>query len=100
MPTRTVVLDIRTVAIRVACRAADRRAHGLDGRVGLLADPHQEHGFDGREVPDRLRVVAFGDALAVAAVEEVVAHDPAAAFAIGGFDLVAFRIDARGPGGG
>lgn len=91
--------DVRAVAVRVAGRAANRRAHVLDGGVGLLAEPHQEHGFDGREVPVGFGVVAFGDALAVGAVEQVVPHDPAAAFAVGGLGGLAVGIGAGGPGG-
>ena len=99
MAAGTVILDVGTVAVGVTVGVASRGAHGLDGGIGLFADPFQEHGLDGREVPDRLRVVAFGDALSVAAVEQVVTHDPAAAFAVGGFGGVAVRVNPRGPGG-
>ena len=99
MPARAALLDIRTLAIGVPVRAANGRAHVLDARARLLADPHEEHSFDGREVAVGLRVVALGDALAVAAGEQMVAHDPAAAFAVGGFKGFAARVGARGPGG-
>ena len=89
MATGAAFFDICTFAIWVAICAADSGAHGLDSGAWLLADPHQEHGFDGCEVSLRFRVVAFGDALPVAAVEQVVTHDPAAAFAIGSFEGVA-----------
>lgn len=100
MPAGASVFDVRAVAVGVAARAADGGAHGLDGRVRLLADPHQEHGFDGGEVPRGFRVVAFGDALPVGAVEQVVAHDPAAAFAVGGLGRVAAGVRTGGPRGG
>ena len=99
MATGAIVLDVRTVAVGVAVRVASRSAHVLDGRVRLLADPHQEHAFNGREFPRGLRVVAFGDALSIGAVEQVVAHDPAAAFAVGGFGQAAGGVGAGGPGG-
>ena len=83
--TGAIVVDVRTVAVGVALGVAGLGAHVLDRRARLLADPHQEHGFNGRQVPSGLRVVAFGDALSVGAVEQVVTHDPAAAFAVGGF---------------
>ena len=74
-----------TVAIWVAARAANSGAHALDSGAGLLTDPHQKHGLNGSEVSLGLRVVAFGDALPVAAGEQIVTHDPAAAFAVGYF---------------
>ena len=87
--TRAALLDIRTLAIGVAVRAADSGAHVLDTGAWLLTDPHKKHGFDGCEISLGLRVVTFGDALSVAAGEQVVTHDPAAAFAIGCFEGVA-----------
>lgn len=99
MAASAIVLDVRTVAVGVAVRVAGLGAQVLDGRVRLLADPHEEHGFNGREVPRGLRVVAFGNALSIGAVEEVVAHDPAAAFAVGGFGQAAGGVGAGGPGG-
>lgn len=83
--TGAALLDIGTVAIWVAVRATNSGAHVLDPRAWLLTDPHQKHGFDGCEVSLGFRVVAFGDALPVTAVEQVMTHDPAAAFTIGGF---------------
>ena len=97
--TFAVVLDIRTLAIGVAVRVADSGAHVLDTSAWLLTDPHEKHGFDGCEISLGLRVVTFGDALSVAAREQVVTHDPAAAFAIGCFEGVAIRVSASGPGG-
>ena len=93
------LLDIRTLAIGVAVRAADSGAHVLDTGAGLLTDPHEEHGFDGGEISLGFRVVTFGDALSVAAGKQVVTHDPAAAFAIGCPDGVAIGVNARSPGG-
>ena len=87
--TGAALLDIRAVAIGVAVRAADSGAHFLDTGAWLLTDPHQKHGFDGCEVSLGFCVVAFGDALPIAAVEQVVAHDPAATFAIGSFKGIA-----------
>ena len=87
--TFAVVLDIRTLAIGVAVRATDSGAHVLDTGAWLLTDPHKKHGFDWCEISLGFRVVAFGDALSVAALEQVVTHDPAAAFAIGCFEGVA-----------
>ena len=83
--TRAALLNIGTVAIWVAVRAINGGAHALDSGVGLLTDPHQKHGLNGCEVSIGLRVVAFGDALPVAAGEQMVTHDPAAAFAVGSF---------------
>ena len=97
MAAGAAVIDIGTVAVRIAGRAVDSDAIGLDDGVGLLADPHEEHGFDGGEVAGRDRVVAFGDALPVGAVEQVVAHDPAAAFAVGRLGRVPVGVLARGP---
>lgn len=89
MATGAALVDIGTVAVWVAIRAANGRAHVLDPGAWLLTDPHQKHGFDGCEVSFGFRIVAFGDALPVTAVEQVVAHDPAAAFTIGGFEGIA-----------
>lgn len=100
MAAVAIVLDIRTVAVGITARVASRSAHGLDGCIRLFADPFQEHDFNGREIPVGYRVVAFGDALPVGAVEHVMTHDPAAAFAVGGLDGVALRVLAFGPGGG
>lgn len=100
MPARAPGVDIRAIAGGIPTRVARRGAHVLDARARFLADPHQEHGFDGGEVADGGRVVAFGDALAVCAVEKVVAHDPATAFAVGGFVFVAVGICTFGPGRG
>ena len=100
MPARTPGVDLRAVAVGFALRVARRGAHGLDARARFLADPLEEHGFDGGEVADGGRVVAFGDALAVCAVEHVVAHDPAAAFTVRGFDCVAEGVLTGGPGRG
>ena len=66
---RAALLDIRTLAIGVAVRAADGGAHVLNSGAWLLTDPHEEHGFDGCEISLGLRVVTFGDALSVAAGE-------------------------------
>lgn len=100
MPAGAAVLDIGAIAGGIPPRVPRRRAHGLDARARFLAEPHEEHGFDGGEVADGGRVVAFGDALAVGAVEHVVAHDPAAALAVGGFGRVAGGVRAGGPGRG
>ena len=97
--TRAALLDIRTLAIGVAVRAVDGGAHVLDTGAWLLTDPHKKHCFDGGEISLGFRVVTFGDALSVTAREQVVTHDPAAAFAIGCPEGVAIRVNARGPGG-
>ena len=65
------------IAVGVTIRVAGRGAHVLDGCVGSFADPHQKHGFDGRDVSNGLGVVPFGDTLTVAPVEQVMAHYPA-----------------------
>ena len=100
MTTVATFLDIGTLAIRIATRAANGGAHALDAGTGLLADPHEEHGFDGREVPVGFGVVAFGDALPVAAGEQMMTHDPAVAFPVGSLGGISIRIRTRGPGGG
>ena len=97
--TRAAFLDIRTLAIRVAACLADSCAHVLDTGAWLLTDPHKKHCFDGCEISLRLGIVTFGDTLSVAAREQVVTHDPGAAFAIGCFRGVAIGVNARGPGG-
>ena len=99
MATVAGFVDIVAIAVGVAARVVCRGAQGLDGRARLLADPFEEHDFDGREVPGGLRVVALGDALPVAAVEQVVAHDPARALAVGSPGRVAVGVGALGPGG-
>lgn len=66
-----------TIAVRVTSRAANRSAHVLDGGIRLFTDPHQKHGFDGRDVPNRFGIIAFGDTLTVATVEQVMTHYPA-----------------------
>ena len=99
MTTTAAFFNIRTIAIGVALGVASSGAHVLDGRVGLLADPHQEHGFNGGKIPIGFRVIAFGDALSVAATEQVMAHDPTAAFTVGGLSRVTVRVGTSGPGG-
>ena len=100
MTTAAILFDIRTVAIGITRRAPDRGAHVLDAGAGLLANPHQEHGLDGGEVPDGFGVVSFGDALSVAAGKQVMTHDPATTFAVGGVGWVAIGVGALRPGGG
>ena len=80
--TLAIVVDVRTVAIGITTDVVRCGAHFLDGCVWLFADPFQEHDFDRSEVPAGYRVVAFGDALPIGAVEQVMAHDPAATFAV------------------
>ena len=93
-------VNVGAGTVGVPLGVARRGAHGRDAGARLLADPFEEHGFDGGQGAVGLGVVAFGDALARAAREQMVAHDPAAAFAVGGLDLLAVRADACGPGGG
>lgn len=81
--TRAALLDVGTVTVWVAVGAANGCAHLLYSGTRLLTDPHQKHGFDGCEIAIGFRIVAFGDTLPVTAVEQVVTHDPAAAFTIG-----------------
>lgn len=96
---RAALLDIRTLAIGVAIRVANGGAHVLDPGAWLLTDPHKKHGFDGGEISLGLRVVTFRDALSIAAGEQVVTHDPAAAFTIRCPDGVAIGVKARSPSG-
>ena len=97
--TTAAFLDIRTLAVGIAARAADGGAHVLDTGAWLLTDPHEKHGFDRGEIALGLRVVTFGDTLSVAAFEQMVTHHPGAAFAIGCPNGLASRVNARGPGG-
>ena len=58
MATVTTILDIRTIAVRVALRVASRSTQVLDARSRHFTEPFQKHGFDGCDVPLGFRVVA------------------------------------------